>query len=88
MDSYLVLPNGSRLEGIKYYDIADAAKQIVNTKIKDDENLKNKFNEFKNSDTAKNFNEKAKEFGARAFEAAKNSLKTKKTGEDKKDDNK
>ncbi len=47
MDSYLVLPNGSRLEGIKYYDIADAAKQIVNTKIKDDENLKNKFNEFK-----------------------------------------
>ena len=50
--------------------------------------LGEKFNEFKNSDTAKNFNEKAKEFGARAFEAAKNSLKTKKTDEDKKDENK
>lgn len=47
MDSYLVMPNGSRLEGIKYYDIADAAMQIVNTRIKEDEGLKNKFDEFK-----------------------------------------
>ena len=47
MESYLEMPNGKKLEGIKYYDIADAAMQIVNTRISEDEVLNNKFNEFK-----------------------------------------
>lgn len=47
MESYLEMPNGNRLEGIKYYDIADAAMQIVEIKITEDEDLRMKFNEFK-----------------------------------------
>ncbi len=47
MDSYLIMPNGNKLEGVKYFDILDTAKYIVEYKIKEDINLKNKFNEFK-----------------------------------------
>lgn len=73
---------------IENLDLDEKFNDIKKEFLDFEKKLGEKFNEFKNSDTAKNFNEKAKEFGARAFEAAKNSLKTKKTGEDKKDENK
>ena len=73
---------------IENLDLDEKFNDIKKEFLEFEKKLGAKFNEFKNSDTAKNFNEKAKEFGARAFEAAKNSLKTKKTDEDKKDENK
>lgn len=64
---------------IENLDLDEKFNDIKKEFLEFEKKLGAKFSEFKNSDTAKNFNEKAKEFGARAFEAAKNSLKTKKS---------
>ena len=45
--NYLIGPNGEPFKNVEYYEMADAAKHIINIYIEKDENIRKKYEEFK-----------------------------------------
>ncbi len=46
-ESYFLTPSGKRMPGIKYYELEETAKQIVDLYLEKDDNLKQSFDSFK-----------------------------------------